>query len=387
MLSRTTTIGIGAEDLSELRQRLARTRWPDQPPGPPWQTGTDLAYLRDLVDYWRTSYEWPRREALLNRLRQFRVTLDGIDVHFIHQPGVGPAPMPLLLLHGWPSSIVEFTRLIPLLTDPAAHGGRAEDAFTVIAPSLPGFTLSFASGQPRSSIARIASTLATLMRDVLGYGHFAAHGGDWGAHVAARLAYTQAQRLLGIHLTMIVLPFATGAAGESADERDFREAVRRWNREESGYATLQATRPQTLAYALNDSPSGLAAWILEKFRAWSDCGGDLERRFSRDELLDNIMLYWFSGCINSSFWPYYARVHEEATLPAGAKLQVPTGFAAFPAGAVHVPRSLAERAYDIRRWQVMPAGGHFPALEEPVALAGELREFFRPLRSTAERLD
>ena len=381
------TIGIGAAELRDLQDRLTRTRWPDQPAGPSWRTGADLGYLRELADYWLRNYDWRAREALLNRSRQFHVDIDGIDLHFIHEPGIGPAPLPLLLLHGWPSSTVEFGRLVPLLTDPASHGGRAEDAFTVIAPSLPGFTLSFAAGQPRFSIPQIAATMATLMRDVLGYSRFAVHGGDWGAHVTARLAYTHAELLAGIHLTMIVLPPSDGTAPHPAEEADFRDAVRRWNRDESSYASIQGTRPQTLAYALNDSPTGLAAWMVEKFRAWSDCGGDLERRFSKDTLLDNIMLYWFSGCINASFWPYYARLHEGPAIPTGAQLNVPTGFSGFPAGAVHVPRSLAERTYDIRHWRLMNAGGHFAALEEPEALANEIREFFRPLRAGAEQLN
>lgn len=370
--------------LRDLQRRLQHVRWPDQPPDPDWHHGASLAYMRELTDYWRDVYDWRAREAALNRFRHFTVPIDGIDLHFIHEPGVGPAPAPLLLSHGWPGSIIEFKYLIPMLTDPVRFGGRADDAFTVVAPSLPGYGLSCKPGQPRFCVAQIAATFATLMSDVLGYPRFAAHGGDWGAHITARLGLSHASRLAGIHLTMLVLSRHEDAQQISEEERLYHEQVANWNREESGYAAIQSTRPQTLAYGLNDSPVGLAAWIIEKFRAWSDCGGDIERRFSKDTLLDNVMLYWLTGSINSSFWPYRARRHDGATIPRGKRIRVPTGYVQFPVGAIPVPRALAERTYDdLRRWTTLPAGGHFPALEEPEALAAEIRKFFRPLRAGA----
>jgi microsomal epoxide hydrolase len=256
-------------------------------------------------------------------------------------------------------------------------GADPADAFTVVAPSLPGYGFSFHPNQPRFGIVEIADAFAALMTEVLGYARFGAHGGDWGAFVTSRLGAVHASSLLGIHLTMLPLG---GDGAASAEDRAYLDAFRRWQREEAGYQWIQGTKPQTLAYALTDSPVGLAAWIVEKFRTWSDCGGDVERRFSKDELLTNVMLYWVTGAINSSFWPYYAFRHQPWRLAPGERISVPTGYADFPREILRPPRPWAERVYNIKRWTSMPAGGHFAALEEPQALATDLRAFFREFR-------
>jgi pimeloyl-ACP methyl ester carboxylesterase len=314
--------------LIDLRERLARVRWPDEPPGAGWNYGTDLAYLENLVAYWRDGYDWRAREARLDRFPQFRTRQGDALVHFIHQLGEGQSPCPLLLSHGWPGSIVEFGELIPRLTRPSA------------------------------------------------YGH------DWGAFISTRLGYAHAERLLGVHLTLLATPREPVPCASTPEEQRFNAQLAHWQREETGYSHLMATKPQTLAYGLTDSPVGLAAWIVEKFRTWSDCGGELEAVFSRDTLIDNVMLYWVTGAIGSSFWPYYARHHGPWFVPPGEKVRVPTGYAEFPKEILSPPRSLAATVYaDLRRWTPMARGGHFAALEEPDALAHEIREFFRPLRA------
>ncbi len=372
---------VGDDAIADLHGRLARTRFPDQAPGAPWAYGTDVTYLRELVAYWHERFDWRAQEARLNAFAQFTVPLHGIQLHYLHVEGRGPKPLPLLLSHGWPGSVFEFLELIPRLTDPARFGGDPADAFTVVAPSLPGYGLSFASGQPRFGIEQIADCLAELMSGVLGYPRFAAQGGDWGAFVTSRLGAVHADKLLGIHVNLLaVRRDPKTLAQPTAQEAQFLRELERWLKEDTGYQWIQGTRPQTLAFGLSDSPAGLAAWIVEKFRAWSDCHGDLERVFSKDQLLADIALYWFTGAIGSSFWPYYARMHGPWPIPAGG-VSVPMGYAEFPAEILRPPRSMAAAMYtDIRRWSVMPRGGHFAAMEQPEALAHEIAEFFRPLR-------
>src|SRR3984893_3123568 len=284
------TVHVPDQVLIDLRERLARTRWPDQAPDlPAWVSGTDLGYLQELTGYWREGFDWRAQERLLNRVSPFTVPVAGIDLHFIHEPGVGPQPLPLLLSHGWPGSVWEFHELIPRLTDPARLGGDPADA--------------------------IADVFATLMARVLGYERFAAAGGDWGAYITARLAFAHAQLLRGIHLTLLpTRREPSPAPTPSPEDEDYQRQLKHSVREETGYSTLQATKPQTLAFGLTDSPAGLAAWIVEKCRAWSDCGGNLESRFSKDELLANITIYWSTGAIRSSFWPLYARPQGGAAL-------------------------------------------------------------------------
>jgi len=381
MTPRPFTIEVPDEVLKDLRERLTRVRWPDEVPGSGWRYGTDLAYMKALVGHWRDRYDWRRHEAELNGFRQFTAPVAGIDLHFIHEPGVGPRPLPLLLSHGWPGSVWEFHKILPLLTDPGRFGGDPADAFTVVAPSLPGYGWSFRPNQPRFGVIEIADAFAALMSDVLGYPRFGAQGGDWGAFVTARLGYAYPERLIGIHMNLLTLRRdVKPPAHPTEEERRYLEDLGGWLREEAGYQWIQGTKPQTLAYGLTDSPVGLAAWIVEKFRTWSDCGGDVERRFTKDEILTNVMLYWVTGAINSSFWPYYARYHADWPIPDGARVEVPMGHAAFPREIVRPPRAWAERVFDVRRWTSMAAGGHFAALEEPQALAAEIRAFFRDLR-------
>jgi len=376
------TLSVPDTAIADLRVRLALTRFPDQAPGEPWQFGTDVTWLRDLVRYWHDRFDWRAQEAALNAFPQFKVALAGIDLHYLHVPGVGPNPAPLLLLHGWPGSVFEFLDIIPRLTDPARFGGDAADAFTVIAPSLPGYGLSFAPGQKRFAIDAIADVMAALMTDVLGHQRFAAQGGDWGAFVTSRLGYAYPDRMIGIHINLLTVPRDRPASTQpTVEAQRYGEELAAWLKEETGYQAIQGTRPQTLAYGLTDSPAGLAAWIGEKFRAWSDCGGVPENAISRDRMLGNIALYWFTGAIGSSFWPYYARLHAPWPIPPGATIDVPTGYAAFPREIVRPPRSLAEKIYtNIQRWAPMPRGGHFAAMEQPALLAAEIQAFFRGLR-------
>jgi pimeloyl-ACP methyl ester carboxylesterase len=378
---RPFTIAVPDAVLTDLRERLARARFPDEPPGAGWQYGSDLAYVKTLADYWRQKYDWRKWEAELNRFHQFTAPVAGIDLHFIHEIGRGPRPMPLLLSHGWPGSVWEFWKILPMLTDPARFGGDPADSFTVVAPSLPGYGFSFAPGQPRFGVPEMADVFATLMTDVLGYERYGAQGGDWGGFITAVLGFRQAKSLIGIHMNL--LPLRRDVARPDAptdEEKKYLDELGYFLREETGYQMIQGTKPQTLAYGLTDSPVGLAAWIVEKFRTWSDCGGDVERRFTKDELLTNITIYWVTGAIGSSFWPYYARLHGKWPLPDGARIEVPSGYAAFPKEIVRPPRAWAEKVFNIQRWTVMPAGGHFAAMEEPEALANEIRAFFRPLR-------
>jgi microsomal epoxide hydrolase len=340
--------------LADLRERLARTRFPDEPPLPPWSTGTSLAYLRELVRYWEKEFDWRAQEARINALPQFKAA----DLHFIHVRREGK--MPLLLAHGWPGSIVEFLGLIPRLED-----------FSLVVPSLPGYTLSFTPGQKRYGVEEIADRFVKLMTEELGYRRFGLQGGDWGAFVCSRIAATRPELVTGLHLNY--LPVRRDGP---IDDADWQAQLNDWVKERSGYSTIQGTRPQTLAYGLTDSPAGLAAWIAEKFRDWSD--GEVDR----DAMLANISLYWFTGAIGSSFWPYYARLHGPWPVPG--PITVPTAYASFPKEILRPPRAVAERMYtNIRRWTVMPQGGHFAALEQPAALARDVSEFFSGLVSAA----
>jgi pimeloyl-ACP methyl ester carboxylesterase len=375
-------LAVPDTDIADLRERLKRTRYPDQAPAPAWAYGTDVAWMRGLTNYWREKFDWRAQEGCLNVFPQYKVDLHNIDLHFLHVGGRGPDPCPLLLSHGWPGSVFKFLELIPRLTNPSQFGGDPADSFTVVAPSLPGYGLSFSPGQPRFGVEEIADCFASLMSDVLGYRRFGAQGGDWGSFITSRLAYSYPDRLVGIHLNMMPLRRDPKmVADPTSEEQRYLEQLVTWLKDGTGYQWIQGTRPQTLAFALSDSPVGLAAWITEKFRAWSDCGGDLESVFTKDELLANISLYWFTGAIGSSFWPYYARMHRPWPVPDNAEIAVPTGYSEFPHEMLRPPRSLAERTYtDIRRWTVMPRGGHFAAMEQPEALAREIREFFRSLR-------
>ena len=375
------TINISEDILADLRARLARARWPDHVPGAGWRYGTEPEYVKQLADYWRDRYDWRAQEARLNAFRHFSIPLHGIDLHFIHQPGVGPAPLPLLLLHGWPGSVWEFHKLIPLLTDPGRSGGDAGDAFTVIAPSLPGYGFSFRPQQPRFDRVDMASLFAALMAEVLGYRRFCCQGGDIGAAVTLRLAVAHPEPLYGIHVNYLgMLRDVRPPDRPTEEEMRYLEDLQRWLTEEAGYHWIQGTRPQTLSYGLTDSPVGLAAWIVEKFHRWSDCNGDIERCFTKDELLTNVMLYWATGAINASFWPYYSSRHGDWTVADTPRSEVPAAYISFPREIIRPPRSVAERALNIQRWTTADRGGHFAALEQPEVLAADIRAFFRPFR-------
>ncbi|MGE0315347.1 MAG: epoxide hydrolase family protein [Lautropia sp.] len=364
--------------IDDLHARLDRVRWPDEAPAPPWAYGTSLDFMRSFVDHWRHRHDWRATEASLNALPQYKTTIDDIDVHFIVVEGRGPKPRPLLLSHGWPGSVLEFMKLIPRLADPAAHGGDAADAFTVVVPSLPGYTLSFRERQPRKSIGEIAAIFDTLMRERLGFARYGAQGGDWGSFVSAWLGRHRRAHLSGIHLNL--MPLARDPAmfaNPSEAERRYVDELKAWLDDETGYQWIQGTRPQTLAFALADSPVGLAAWIVEKYRAWTDCDGDPRNALTLDEMLGNVSLYWFTGCIGASFWPYYARRH--GPWPIEGRVETPTGYCAFPREILRPPREAAERQYNIVHWRTMDKGGHFAALEQPDALAADIRAFFAGL--------
>jgi pimeloyl-ACP methyl ester carboxylesterase len=376
-------IAVPDSVLADLRERLARTRFPDEIPGSSWTYGTDLAYMRELIAYWRERFDWRAAEARLNAFPQFRARLGDLGIHFIHVRGVGPAPLPLVITHGWPGSIAEFVDVIGPLTDPARHGGDPADAFDVVAPSMPGYGFSDHPAEPGMEPERIAALWVALMRG-LGYARFGAQGGDWGAMVSTYLGARHPAEVLGIHLNMVIAlpedPKNPDLTGVTQEEMIDLMQAQQFLKEETGYQRIQGTKPQTLAYGLNDSPAGLAAWIVEKFRTWSDCGDDVERRFTKDQLLTNIMLYWVPETANSSCRLYYETIHADKFPPTGLRVEVPTGCAIFPAELIKPPRKWAERMFDVRRWTRMPAGGHFAAMEEPHALVEDIRAFFRPLR-------
>jgi pimeloyl-ACP methyl ester carboxylesterase len=376
------TLSVPDQAIADLRTRLALTRFPDQAPDGPWSYGTDLAYMKSLVPYWKDQFNWRAQEAALNAFPQFKVKMPDVDLHYLHVPGQGPSPTPLLLMHGWPGSVFEFLDIIPRLTDPARFGGDPADAFTVIAPSLPGYGLSFTPGQRRFNIEDIATCFASLMTGVLGYQRYAAQGGDYGAFTASRLGHAHADNLIGIHINLLTIQRdRPPPENPTEEERRYFDELASWLKEETGYQWIQGTKPQTLAYGLTDSPAGLLAWIAEKFRTWTDCDGDPETAISRDRLLANVSFYWFTAAIGSSFWPYYARMHSGWPIPSGGTVDVPMGYCAFPKEIIRPPRSIAQKMYtNIKRWTVMPKGGHFAAMEQPESLAAEIQAFFRPLR-------
>ena len=364
--------------LEDLRRRLEQTRFPDQIEGTGWEYGMPTDYLRELVGYWRDTYDWRSEEDRLNRFDHFRTPIDGQMIHFIHARSPHPDALPLLLTHGWPGSVVEFLDVIPRLTDPESNGGRAGDAFHVIAPSLPGYGFSEPPRSPGWDVQRIAGAFVELM-DRLGYTGYVAQGGDWGAQVTTRIGALDPEHCVSIHLNM-----APGIPPESPEpltdeERGDLAAMKQFAAEESGYANEQGTKPQTLGVALNDSPAGLLAWIVEKFRSWSDCDGHPENCFTRDQLLTNVMLYWVTQTSASSARLYWETRNAGST-PAPPFVGVPTGVARYPREVLRWPRSWVERQFNVVRWAVMERGGHFPAMEQPELFVGDLREHFRIVR-------
>lgn len=378
---RPFTIRVSDAVLADLKARLARARFPDALQDG-WTYGTDLRYLKELVAYWRDRFDWREQERRLNRLEQFTTNIDGLTIHFIHRRSKQPNAFPLLVTHGWPGSFVEFTKILDPLTDPVAHGGRPDDAFDVVIPSIPGFAFSDKPREPGYAPARIAAIEAKLMAR-LGYRRYGAQGGDWGAIISRQIALNDASHVAGLHLNMCTAPPPAGAdpaSGLSDAERSRLKARDLFQAEETGYQQIQGTKPQTLGFALHDSPVGLAAWIVEKFRTWCDCDGNPETVFTKDELLTNITLYWVTGTAASSARIYYETRHAAAT-PVVRRVEVPTACADFPREVIWAPRRWLEPQYNITRWTSMPRGGHFAAFEQPALFVDDVRAFFRDLRS------
>jgi pimeloyl-ACP methyl ester carboxylesterase len=366
--------------LHDLHRRLDATRWTDTIPGSGWEHGSDLATIADLAAHWRDGFNWRARESLLDDvLPSYTVQIDGRRLHYAHLPGKGPAPFPLLLLHGWPGSFTEFYKVASALADPAGHGGDANDAFDVIVPSLPGHGFSDAPPSVGFGADQCADLLAGLMTSQLGYERFGAQGGDRGAFVATSLGHRHPDLVTGIHLNM---PGGIPAPEHerSADEVGWLRSRAQWQIEEGGYSAIQSTKPQTVAFGLRDSPVGTLAWIVEKWRTWSDNDGDVLTSFTADELLTNVMVYWVTGTQRSSMHWYYEHRRNPPAFVRPVRVDVPTGVAVFPKEIARVPRSAVERKYDVRRWTEVPRGGHFAAMEQPDVLVEEIRAFFRPLR-------
>lgn len=377
------TINIPQSTLADLQQRLALTRWPDEIAGSGWSRGADLNYMQEVVRHWQTRFDWRCQEKAINRFSQFRAEIQGLSIHFIHERANGSRPIPLLITHGWPGSFVETLKIIPRLTDPVSYGGSAEDSFDVIAPSMPGYGFSDRITQRGMNAFRIAELWAQLMAG-LGYKRFAAQGGDWGASVATCLGLLYSENVIGLHLNYIPGSFkpylGPQSRGLSATETAFLREQESWLQTEGGYAHVQATKPQTLAFGLNDSPAGLVAWIIEKFRDWSDCDGAVERRFTKDELLTNVMIYWATQTIHSSMRLYYEARRRPLHFKEDQSVQVPCAVARFPKEEPFPPREWIERGYNVQRWTEFTSGGHFAAMEEPELLVEDIRAFFRPFR-------
>ena len=376
------TIDVPDSVLADMKERLARARMPDEPEGVGWQLGMNQAYLRQLVEYWRDEFDWRAQERRLNRLEQFKTTIDGLDIHFVHRRSPEPDAFPLILTHGWPGTFAEFDKVIEPLTDPVAHGGRAEDAFHVVVPSIPGY--GFSDRPPRLGYGRdrTGAMFAELMAR-LGYERYGAQGGDLGAGISRWLAANDAEHVAGLHLNLCTAgppdPEDPTAGVPPEEIALMEERAAFWTDEERGYSHMHGTKPQTLGYSLNDSPVGLAAWIVEKYRSWCDCDGDPETRFSKDELLTTLTIYWATETATSAARYYYEGRHG-ANAPDPARIEVPTACAAFPGEFRFTPRRWLEARYNLVRFTMMPSGGHFAASEEPELYVDDLRAFFRELR-------
>ena len=363
--------------LADLRARLRNTRWPEAELVADWSQGAPLGWIQDICRYWAEDYDWRTREHRLNRFDQYITEIDGLDIHFIHVRSPHPQAMPLLITHGWPGSVVEFHKVIAPLTDPTAHGGHAADAFHVVCPSLPGFGF---SGKPKATgwgLDRIAQAWASLM-DRLGYARYGAQGGDWGSAVTSSLGAQDPTHCAGIHITLAMGSKPQVVGEPSPEEARALAGIKHYADWDSGYSKQQATRPQTLGYGLTDSPAGQAAWILEKFWAWTDCDGHPENILGRDELLDNLMLYWVTASATSSARLYWESFGGRRT---NRQVTIPTGVAVFPREIIAPVRSWMSKDFsDLRHWTEMPKGGHFAAFEQPELFVADVRTFFRTLR-------
>ncbi|MCX5737834.1 MAG: epoxide hydrolase [Proteobacteria bacterium] len=376
-------IEVSDATLADLRERLARTRFPDQIEGANWDYGTELSYLRELVAYWKDRFDWRAQERLLNSFPHSQTSLDDQRVHFIHARSPHENAFPLVVTHGWPGSVFEFHKILGPLTNPTQHGGDARDAFHVVCPSIPGYGFSEPPRTRGWDVQRMAEMNAKLMAR-LGYSRYGAQGGDWGSIISTQNAVVDPQHCAGIHLNMVVAMPPQGVANpmEGLNEVEMKAVgdLFSFQKDETGYQQIQGSKPQTLGYGLNDSPAGLAAWIVEKFRSWSDCGGDVEKRFTKDEILTNVMIYWVTNSITSSTRLYYETMKSGRFGPAGARIELPTGCVIFPKEIYRAPRAWAEKAFNVQQWTVMPSGGHFAAMEEPKLLVDDMRSFFRKLR-------
>jgi pimeloyl-ACP methyl ester carboxylesterase len=390
-------IDVSDSVLDDLTRRLEATRLAPAQRGDGWRLGVDADYLGDLVAHWRSGYDWRSHESSMNTWPHHRIELDGVPLHFLHAPGRGPAPMPLILTHGWPWTFWDYHKVLGPLSDPAAHGGDARDAFDVVVPSLPGFTFSTPLPRPGVSFQTTADLWLRLMVDVLGYEGFAAHASDWGMFVTAQLGHVAAERLIGIHLTGTPRLDGWNTTSDYQPWLDYLAGVRavagpaprnrlvEWTRRRAGDLAVHMTDPQSLAHALHDSPAGLASWLVQRRFAWSDCHGDVESRFSKDELLTTVMLYWVTASAASSMRYYYEAV-ESTWRPAHDRrpmVECPAGFTFFapdrpPGVAVDVEALGA--TFDVRSVREHPTGGHFAPMEEPDVLVTDVRDFFRPLR-------
>lgn len=371
-------------ELEDLQARLRSTRWPDAPEDAGWTLGADLDYLRELVAYWLDEFDWPAQEASLARLPRYRVKLGELGIHFVHARAAGAATstaraLPLVLCHGWPDSFWRYSKVISLLTDPGGHGADPADAFDVVVPDMPGFGY---SDRPTGAIldSRAVAELWADLMGSLGYDRFGAAGGDVGSHVSRFLALDHSERVVAVHRMDAGLPVFTGDRADLLpEEQAWLDGAAAWGATEGAYAAMHRTKPQTAAFGLTDSPVGLAAWIVEKMRAWSGCEGDIERTFTKDEILTNVMIYWLTGTIGSSMRMYRAN----AAIPMeqhARRVEVPSGFALFAGDVVRPPRAWLERTTNAVRVTEPPRGGHFAPFEEPELYVRELREFFRPYR-------
>jgi pimeloyl-ACP methyl ester carboxylesterase len=389
-MKKSYTINIKQSILDDLQTRIVNTRWTDEIENSKWAYGTNKTYLKELCDYWQNTFDWKKQEKYLNSFRHFKTIVDGFGLHYICQKGEGKNPVPLLLTHGYPDSFARFLKIIPLLTS----ADENDFSFDVIIPSIPGYGFSDIPTAPGMNKKRIAELFTKLMTEELGYERFVAHGGDWGGGIAEQMALYHSESLLGIHLTDI--PFEHGMnepKDASGAEKKYFETTKKWQMTEGAYAMIQSTKPQTLAYGLNDSPVGLAAWIIEKFQSWSDCDGEVESCFTKDELLTNITIYWTTQTINSAIRIYHEAM--QAMMQAmynplvrlnpfdktGDKSEVPAAFAIFPKDISTPPKEFAERFFNVQQWTKMTEGGHFAAMEQPALLAEDIRKFVTNVRA------
>lgn len=371
-------IAADESDLADLRHRLAATRWATAPDGEGWSSGVDLDYLRELCSYWEKDFDWRSSEAALNRWRQFTTEIDGQRIHFLHVRSESPHARPLMLLHGWPSSVMEFMKVVGPLTDPAAHGGDPADAFHVVVPSLPGYGWSSPTSRTGWDVGATAEVMAELMNR-LDYDSYGLMGGDWGSLIASRMAFAHPENVLGLYLTLISLP-PLDEEEPTPEEVELATELQEHYVAETGYIAVQVTKPQSLAVGLTDSPAGLAGWIVEKFHAWTDHDGDLESVLTKDDILANITAYWLTGTALSSVRMYRDSALAGTASPVPGYVKVPTGVGVFPKELYRGSRRQAEKLYNIVRWTKHPKGGHFAALEQPEAFVGDVREFFGGLR-------